>query len=304
MATSKDKTPTPPPPKKPGDPGFIGPVASSSSTPTSTASNTQTKPNVTYIPAVTAVNRGKLQVGSDEFTEHCDKYVENSILGHTGVYDSAKQYYNWAKNRNWVKTTVPPAGVAVFYAGNADNGYGHVALSAGNGYVYSTDVNGNNTGQVRYDKLWGGTGSGEYLGWTSAIKTKRNGGDVAYVDYDPSSIGNAQNINTATVDSSSSQTGTGDAVKPAPAPAPAPAPQTSSSNRGMFGSLFGSIFGSMSQPSSTVAQGTARSSINPTMSAQFDSHIPTMDEVTSSSNTTSLDSATEPENVTVDPVGG
>jgi len=292
-------TVTPPKaPLKPGDPGFVGPVAAKQ--------EAQTKPKVNYIPAVSAVDRAKLQVGSDEFSRYCQKYVENSILDHGGVYDSASDYLNWAKDRNAVKMTAPPAGVPVFYAGSANNDYGHVAISAGDGYIYSTDAQGHNTGKVKYDELWGGTGSGKYLGWTSVIRNNRDGGDVSYIDYDSNSVGNAQNINTEKPASSSSQTGTGDAVKPAPVPAPPPVtqPVTSASDRGMFGSLFGSIFGSMSRPSSTVAQKPATPSTNPGISTQFDSHIPTMSELGTTSSTTSLDSAGDSENVTVEPVGG
>lgn len=141
-----------------------------------------------------AVSRAAQFLGEAHKSTYCDQYVEESILGHGGVYDDAKQFYNNAASKNWIKTSAPPAGVPVFYAGNAEKGHGHVAVSAGGGYVYSTDAQGNRVGKVKYNELWGGTGSGKYLGWTGNIQTSKDG-NWSHINYDPKSIGNAPSVN-------------------------------------------------------------------------------------------------------------
>lgn len=141
-----------------------------------------------------SVSRAAQFMGQIHNSRMCEKYAEESVLGHGGVYGSAKDYYNWASGKNSVKTSAPPAGVPVFYAGNSGTGYGHVAVSAGGGYVYSTDVSGNRVGKVKYNELWGGTGSGQYLGWTGAIQ-KTKGGAATRINYDPKSVGNAPSVN-------------------------------------------------------------------------------------------------------------
>lgn len=160
------------------------------------------------IDANATVARAAHYLGQPHNHEECQAYAEESLLGHGGVYDSAKQYYNWASGKNWIKTSAPPAGVPVFYAGNAKNGYGHVAISAGGGYVYSTDADGNKVGKVRYDKLWGGTGSGQYLGWTGAVQKTRGGAPVK-INYDINTVGDAPEVSV-----------------PKPDPSPGPEPTT------------------------------------------------------------------------------
>ena len=131
------------------------------------------------------------------------------------VYDSATDYYNWANKQKSIQTSAPPAGVPVFYAGSTKNKYGHVAVSAGGGYVYSTDVDGK-VAKVPYNKLWGGKGSGTYLGWTGAIQSTR-GGKATRIGYDPKSVGKAPKVTVKSIP----------AASPSPSPSPGAAPKTS-----------------------------------------------------------------------------
>jgi hypothetical protein len=113
--------------------------------------------------------------GHYDYDGYCSRFTENALTGHGGVYDSAKDWYNASVKNKVVNTTkLPPAGAAVFYQGDPENG--HVAVSAGGGYVWSTGVKGK-VQKVRYDQLWGGNGSGTYLGWTSKVGGKYVGVD-------------------------------------------------------------------------------------------------------------------------------
>ena len=133
-------------------------------------------------------------MGTNHRSKMCAQFSQEGLLnGKSGNYDNAKQWYEDASKRKWVKTSAPPAGVPVFYSGNADTKLGHVAISAGGGYVYSTDAQGDKVGKVRYDKLWGGTGSGQYLGWSSMVRTDRKN-HYAKVNYDPKTVGNAPKV--------------------------------------------------------------------------------------------------------------
>jgi cell wall-associated NlpC family hydrolase len=63
----------------------------------------------------------------------------------------------------------PPAGVPVFWSGGAE-GYGHVGLSLGNGYVRETDVGGE--GQVHttlISEIHTEDSKLVYLGWTESL---------------------------------------------------------------------------------------------------------------------------------------
>jgi hypothetical protein len=135
-----------------------------------------------------ALARTQKWMGTNHDSTMCAQFVQEDLLnGRSGNYDDAKQWYNDASKKKWVRTSAPPAGVPVFYAGGK-TGHGHVAISAGNGYVYSTDAQGNKVGKVRYDQVWGGKGSGQFLGWSSMVRTDRKGG-YARVNFDKSSAG-------------------------------------------------------------------------------------------------------------------
>lgn len=144
----------------------------------------------------------------------CQQFAEESITGSGGLYGSAREFYDWSKKGKYLQTSAPPAGVPVFYQGSSKNNYGHVAVSAGGGYVYSTDANGNKVGKVPYNKLWGGTGSGTYLGWSPAVKTKKGG--VSYINYDTTTVGKAPTVKVRAFKES------GSSSSPSPTPSPSP----------------------------------------------------------------------------------
>jgi hypothetical protein len=186
-----------------------------------------------------ATSRAAKFMGQVHKSRKCQQYAEESILGHGGVYGSAKEYYNWATGQKSIQTSAPPAGVPVFYAGSSKNNYGHVGVSAGGGYVYSTDVNGNRVGKVKYNELWGGKGSGQYLGWTGAIQTSK-GGKTTNINYDPKSVGKAPTVKVPTSTGVKSDKNRGSIF-----------------NAGAIGSAIGKALnlpGSNSTPSSSVAE--------------------------------------------------
>jgi len=155
-------------------------------------------------------------------SEMCDAYTQESILGHSGVYGSAKEHYNTVLKRGTVYTSAPPAGVSVFYKGSE---FGHAAVSAGGGYVYSTDINGNRIGKVPYNKVWGGHGAGQFLGWSPDIQTRKGGG-WTHVNYDRSTVGKAPRVAVATASGAPAPTpNTTPNPEPNPEPKPTPNPE-------------------------------------------------------------------------------
>lgn len=77
----------------------------------------------------------------------------------------------WSKTR-YRHTSVPPKGVPVWWTGGS-RGFGHVAVSDGNGYVISTDTGGKGrvgrTSIKHITNTWGQT----YRGWTEDINGVR-----------------------------------------------------------------------------------------------------------------------------------
>ena len=134
-------------------------------------------------PAEQAVAFAEKNLGSTDYDVYdaqgkhhgyCEKFFENAY-GKSGVYGSAKQNYTSAvKNKSIQSGTLPPAGAAVYFSGNPQNG--HVTLSAGNGYVYSNSINGKVSKLKISDlsKKWGA--EGKYLGWSDPMKAGLKGG--------------------------------------------------------------------------------------------------------------------------------
>jgi hypothetical protein len=311
---------------KPGDPGFVGPVAPAKTTPPA-ADTTHYGPTAAELRAARGMSnfigdstaygtpgyRYCLGGPEDMYThsQHLHDY-EKSIFYRA---DTARDMYNQVLKHGNINMGAPGVGDLAFFEG-------HAALGVGGGYVISNDIldkNGKPTYQkILYtdlEKQWGK--EGKYNGYT--VPTGLYGGK----ETDPAEalkkeLGAAYKLpgtsvgSSGTTGSTDTKPGTGDAVKPAvvaTSPTTTSQSTTSSSDRGMFGSLFGSIFGSMSQPSSTVAQSPTASSSTPGVSAQFESHIPTMSDLGSSTSSSagsasSLDSTGGTENVTVEPVGG
>jgi len=220
-------------------------------------------PGYPNIDPTLATDYAKNSLGNTNRSNWCAQWVQESLLGgKSGNYDNATQWYNESAKKNWLKTTAPPAGVPVFYAGNATTGDGHVAISAGNGFVYTTDATGTGTatGKVRYDKLWGGTGSGKYLGWTGNVRTNRDGG-YAHVNYNPKTgdqTSSAENYTTPKTGVNSGKV----KVTPSPKPGAAPkAPRLSSSSN--------AASPSPSEDGSVAGNVNLQSIHNPNISKQF-----------------------------------
>jgi hypothetical protein len=303
-------TPTPTPTNsstpvtvKPGDPGFIGPT---------TIVNPGGIP-WTQVVANADPTGKNFKVHDTNNTEpnysgHCQRYGEYSVLGHGGVYGGAIDWEKYSQDQKHFFTGDAPAGVPVFY--DTKNPNRHVTISAGNGYVWTTGENGAPITKVKASDLYGGP-----AGWSDIVQGKA-GGDPEYIKYDVSTIGKAYKP---------TDTGTGGAAAEPKKPiAPTPPtvidqqpakPNTSSSSQSSssgssmpFGSFFSSIFGGVSQPNRAVAQGasSALSAMNPGMSTQFDGLTPsaTNESTSSGSSADTTSSIDEPNSdVTVKPVG-
>lgn len=93
----------------------------------------------------------------------CLRFVR-TMVGIAAKYDEAEDAWTGARKRHTNAT--PPAGSAVFWAGGE---HGHVALSAGSGYVWSTDI----LRRGGVDKVSIGTVASKWgyrlLGWTEDL---------------------------------------------------------------------------------------------------------------------------------------
>jgi hypothetical protein len=98
----------------------------------------------------------------------CLKFVRTS-------YNVPPQYATaaiaWSKTK-YRHSSIPPKGVPVWWTGGS-RGFGHVAISAGGGYVISTDSGGRGrvgrTSIRHITRAWGQT----YRGWTEDINRVR-----------------------------------------------------------------------------------------------------------------------------------
>lgn len=96
----------------------------------------------------------------------CDNFCANMYGYSFSGYVDAVAHWNSIKGADkHAGSSNPPAGMLVFWGG----GHGHIAISAGGGYVWSTDIAGAGTvakvpaSRVTHD--WGKP----YLGWTTPI---------------------------------------------------------------------------------------------------------------------------------------
>lgn len=106
---------------------------------------------------------------SKDWTNRCQEFTRRA-LGVGGGYPSAIAAWRGVAKRDRHPGTSPPAGVPCYWSGGR---YGHAALSAGDGWVYSTDIK--RRGRVDRVPLtliaerWGYT----YLGWARTINGVR-----------------------------------------------------------------------------------------------------------------------------------
>jgi hypothetical protein len=102
---------------------------------------------------------------SQNWRGHCLVFVR-TMAGIAAKYGSAAEA--WANARKRHTNGTPPAGAAVFWTGGS-HGYGHVAVSAGDGKIWTTDIAG--PGKVSKEDLgivkskWGL----RYVGWTEDV---------------------------------------------------------------------------------------------------------------------------------------
>lgn len=104
-----------------------------------------------------------------DWTNRCQEFTRRS-LGVGGGFPSAITAWRGTAKADRSPSRTPPAGVPCYYSGGK---YGHAVLSAGDGFVYSTDIK--RRGKV--DKVplhmvetrWGY----RYLGWSRTINGVR-----------------------------------------------------------------------------------------------------------------------------------
>ncbi len=97
---------------------------------------------------------------------YCEQFVEQAE-GFTFRFPSAIADYQWQRSNGRIHTDAnPPAGALVYYGGG--NGFGHVAVSIGNGQEIGTlGYVGNRLPVKQYPVL--GYLSNPYLGWANPI---------------------------------------------------------------------------------------------------------------------------------------
>ena len=130
---------------------------------------------------------------------YCEKFFEHAY-GKSGLYGSARDNYTASvKNKSVQNGTLPPAGAAVYFSGNPK--YGHVTLSAGNGYVYSNSIGGK-VAKIKISDLskkWGS--EGKYLGWSDPMKAGLKGGAA----WSPTTSGSSVGASSGTTSTASRQ---------------------------------------------------------------------------------------------------
>lgn len=103
------------------------------------------------------------------WTGRCQEFTRRS-LGIGGGFPSALAAWRGVAKQDRDPSRTPPPGVPVYWSGGR---YGHAALSAGDGYVYSTDIK--RRGKVDkvplalIEQRWGY----RYLGWARTINGVR-----------------------------------------------------------------------------------------------------------------------------------
>lgn len=104
------------------------------------------------------------QVGSGAYNFACQRFVENAF-GTSGRFGSAIAMFNTLRSQGAIRGGSAPAGALVFSQSKWDKGYGHVAISLGNGRYVSGGMPAPST--VNYMNA-PAAGGGSYLGWAYA----------------------------------------------------------------------------------------------------------------------------------------
>lgn len=153
------------------------------------------------------------KLGSSEFRGRCQAFVWNAVAAGIGNHDtsySAKIARGKYMKKNTSGNLTPPVGAAVYFNGTGSDGYkyGHVALSAGNGYIYDP------VSTIKKLRLTAGMNGG-YLGWGwdggivpegvkdytgTTLKPSSGESDIASVtSYSDSSGNTKKNVEITTV---------------------------------------------------------------------------------------------------------
>lgn len=87
------------------------------------------------------LNTASQYLGTNNYNNYCEAFVEQSMLGHTGVYPSAASAWQSQKGVQGTKGMQP--GDSVYFAPDKSNNfYGHTGIYAGNGQFISATYNG------------------------------------------------------------------------------------------------------------------------------------------------------------------
>lgn len=124
--------------------------------------------------------------GGDGRFGHCLLNVRLAFGQNSGLYPDAFTAWKGAGGATGINThtlLTPPKNVPVFWSGGA-HGYGHVAISDGDGYIWTTDATRTTHGKFTRVKLtWVRANWGlRYLGWSETLNGERV---HAHVDYTP-----------------------------------------------------------------------------------------------------------------------
>lgn len=117
---------------------------------------------------------GQVKHPSRDWTGRCQEFTRKALDVHGG-FPSALSAWRGVAKRDRNPSRTPPAGVPVYWKGGK---YGHAAVSAGGGYVFSTDIKRRGkVDRVPLDLIearW----EYEYLGWARTVNGVRvYGGD-------------------------------------------------------------------------------------------------------------------------------
>jgi hypothetical protein len=89
------------------------------------------------------LNTASQYLGTGDFNNYCEAFVEQAALGHTGVYPSAIQAWI-AQQKSAVQGTqgLQPGDQVFFSADKTNGGYGHTGIYIGNNQFISATYNG------------------------------------------------------------------------------------------------------------------------------------------------------------------
>lgn len=89
------------------------------------------------------LNTASQYLGTQDYRNYCEAFVEQATQGHTGVYPSAIQAW-MAQRNNAVQGIqgIQPGDTIYFGADSSNGGYGHTGVYIGNGQFISATYNG------------------------------------------------------------------------------------------------------------------------------------------------------------------